>query len=108
MKNTTGMLNLDKKKTQLKVKLFLTHIFSDPKNYILNVEIDNEIRSHVSADYTPLDPDGWMKHYVTGNQTITIHLYHDNTITEAEAGKAKRAKRSNRKIPCVPKEQRNG
>jgi hypothetical protein len=105
MKNTTGMLNLNKKKEQLKVKLFLAHIFSDPKNHILNIEIDNEIRQFTSADYTPTDPDGWMKHYVTGNQTITIHLYHDSTTTKAETRKAKRTKTTNSDILKPPPER---
>ena len=91
MKNTTGIPNLSKKKDQLAMKISLIHILSDPNNWIIRVELHNEIED------VPYDDlfDSRLRKRFTGRKTITIELYNESTNTPTTTGTAKRTKDSN-------------
>ena len=91
MKNTTGIPNLSKKKDQLAMKISLIHILSDPNNWIIRVELHNEIED---VPYDDLFDSRLTKRF-TGRKTITIELYNESTNTPTTTGTAKGTKNPN-------------
>jgi len=91
MKNTTGILNIHKKKGQLSIKTTLIHILSNPDNYINQVSIHNEIED------VPYDDlfDSRLRKRFTGRKTITIELYNESTNTPTTTGTTERTKDTN-------------
>lgn len=85
-------------------KLGLIHFLSEPKVRVTHWSMEKDILSTRSRN--------WDIKELTGNGTLIIQFYqkpkHDNTTTKTKTGTAKGTKTTDRKIPGVPKEERNG